>query len=186
MMLFIIGLIVFFGVHAVPNVARGQREALIAKLGEGPYKGLYALTALAGFIMMIIGWGSADASQIYATPAYFQHITYALMLIAIILLAAAYAPAGRIAAAAKHPMLAAVKIWAFAHLLVNGDVRSVLLFGAFLIFAVVARIAAKRRGAPVRAAGPWRNDVIAIAVGVAVYAGIALFLHQYIAGVALA
>ncbi len=185
MMLFIIGLIVFFGVHAVPVIARGRRQALIAKLGAGPYKGLYALAALAGFVLIVVGWRSADASQLYATPVYFRHINYALMLIALISLAAAYAPAGRIAAGVKHPMLAAVKIWAFAHLLVNGEVRSVLLFGAFLIFAVVARISAKKRDAPTRAAGPWRNDVIAIVVGVAAYAGIALFLHQYIAGVAL-
>jgi uncharacterized membrane protein len=185
MTLFIIGLIVFFGVHAVPVLARGRRQALVGKLGEGPYKGLYALAALTGFTLIIIGWRSADASQLYATPAYFRHITYALMLIALILLVAAYVPAGRIAAAVKHPMLAAVKIWAFAHLLVNGEVRSVLLFGAFLVFAVAARISAKRRGAPIRAAGPWRNDSIAIVVGLGLYAGIALYLHQYIAGVAL-
>jgi uncharacterized membrane protein len=185
MTLFIIGLIVFFGVHAVPTLARGWRDALIAKLGEGPYKGLYALASLAGFTLIIIGWRSADASQLYVTPAYFRHITYALMLIALILLVAAYVPAGRIAAAVKHPMLAAVKIWAFAHLLANGEVRSVLLFGAFLIFAVAARISAKKRAAPIRAAGPWRNDGVAIIVGVAAYAGIAAYLHQYIAGVAL-
>ncbi len=185
MTLFIIGLIVFFGVHAMPVVARGQRQALIAKLGEGPYKGFYALAALAGFVFIIIGWRSADASQLYVTPAYFRHITYALMLIALILLAAAYTPAGRIAAAAKHPMLTAVKIWAFAHLLVNGEVRSVLLFGAFLVFAVGARIAAKRRAAPIRAAGSMVNDGIAIAVGLAAYVGVAFFLHRYIAGVAL-
>ncbi|VAW06208.1 NnrU family protein, required for expression of nitric oxide and nitrite reductases (Nir and Nor) [hydrothermal vent metagenome] len=112
-------------------------------------------------------------------------MTYALMLIALILLVAAYVPAGRIAAAVKHPMLAAVKIWAFAHLLVNGEVRSVILFGAFLIFAVIARISAKRRGALTRAAGPWRNDGIAIVIGVAAYVGIVVYLHQYIAGVAL-
>ncbi len=185
MTLFIIGLIVFFGVHAMPVLARGRRQALIAKLGEGPYKGLYALAALAGFALIIVGWRSADASQLYATPAYFRHITYALMLIALILLVAAYVPAGRVAAAVKHPMLAAVKIWAFAHLLVNGEVRSVLLFGAFLVFAVAARISAKRRGAPIRVAGPWRNDGAAIVVGLAAYASIALYLHQYIAGVAL-
>jgi uncharacterized membrane protein len=185
MTLFILGLIIFFGVHAVPVLARGRRQALIAKLGEGAYKGLYALASLAGFTLIIVGWRSADASQLYVTPAYFRHITYALMLIALILLVAAYVPAGRIAAAVKHPMLAAVKIWAFAHLLVNGEVRSVILFGAFLIFAVIARISAKRRGAPTRAAGPWRNDVIAIVIGVAAYVGIVVYLHQYIAGVAL-
>jgi len=185
MTLFIVGLIGFLGIHAFAAFARDARQALIGKIGEGPYKGLYSLAALAGFILIIVGWRSADATVLYATPPYFRHVAYLLMLIALILIAAAYAPAGRIAAVVKHPMLAAIKVWALAHLLVNGEVRSVLLFGAFLVFAVADRIAVKRRNAPVRAAGPWRNDLIAIIVGAVAYAGIAFYLHRYIAGVAL-
>jgi uncharacterized membrane protein len=185
MAIFILGLIIFFAVHSFAAFFRKQRDALAASLGAMAFKGLYAVTALAGFALIILGWPKADATPLYVAPLYMRHVTFALMPIAIILLAAAYLPSGRIAAAVKHPMLAGVKIWAFAHLLVNGEVRSVLLFGAFLVFAVADRIAVKRRNVPVRAAGPARNDIIAIVTGLAVYALIAFYLHPYIAGVRL-
>lgn len=183
MTLFILGLIIFFATHVFTAAARGPRAALIARLGAMPYRGLYSLVSIAGFALIVIGWRSADASVLYATPYWTVHIVYLLMLISLILLAAAYLPKGKIAAAAKHPMLAGVKVWAFAHLLVNGEVRSVLLFGAFLAYAVFDRIAAKRRGAPVPASGPVANDAIAVAVGAAAWAAIFLWLHPYIAGV---
>ena len=102
--------------------------------------------------MIIVGWRNADASILYSTPAYFRHVTFLLMWPAFISLAAAYLPAGRIAATLKHPMLVSIKIWAFAHLLANGEARSVLLFGGFLAFAVIDRIAVKKRDEPVREA----------------------------------
>lgn len=185
MTIFILGLIVFFGAHFFTALMRPQREALIAKLGEKPFKGLYAAASLAGFVLIILGWPNADATLLYSPPYFLRHITFALMAISIILLVAAYTPTGRIAAAVKHPMLAGVKVWAFAHLLSNGEVRSVLLFGSFLAFAVIDRIAVKKRNAPTPAAGPVRNDIIAIVVGVIVYGVIAHFLHRYIAGVPL-
>ena len=185
MTLFLLGLIVFFGAHLFTAFARGPRAGLIAKLGAGPYKGLYSLVSLAGFILIIVGWRTADASILYATPAWTRHVTYILVLIAFIVLASAYVPAGKIAAAVKHPMLAGVKLWAFAHLLVNGEVRSVLLFGAFLAYAVIDRIAVKKRGEAGRAAGPVKNDIIAVAAGVLAFAAVALYGHRYIAGVAL-
>ncbi|MEK7265939.1 MAG: NnrU family protein [Pseudomonadota bacterium] len=182
---FILGLIIFFGSHLFTALARGARERLIAKLGAGAYKGLYSLVSLAGFALIVIGWRSADASVIYAPPAYLKHVTYLLVFLALVLLASAYLPAGKIAAAAKHPMLAGVKLWAFGHLLSNGEVRSLMLFGAFLAFAVIDRIALKRRNGPTRPAGPVRNDILAIAVGGGAFAAIYFFLHPYIAGVAL-
>lgn len=185
MLLFLLGLIIFFAVHFFTALARPARDRLAAQFGEMPYKGLYSLVSLAGFVLIVIGWRSADVSILYVTPGWMRHVAYLFMIPAFILLVAAYAPAGRIAAAVKHPMLAGVKLWAFAHLLVNGDVRSVILFGAFLVYAVIDRIAVKRRNAPVRAAGPFVNDVIAITVGLAAYAGVAFYGHQYIAGVAL-
>ncbi len=185
MALFLLGLAIFFATHFFTAFARGPREGLIAKLGENGYKGLYSIVSLAGFALIVIGWRTADPSVLYVPPAWTRHIAYLLMLFSFVLLTAAYAPAGRIAAAAKHPMLAGVKIWAFAHLLVNGEVRSVILFGSFLAYAVIDRIAAKRRGAATRAAGPVLNDVIAVVVGLAGYAAIFLYGHQYIAGVAL-
>ncbi len=185
MMILIAGLFVFFAAHYFSAVARRARDGLVRRMGEGPYKGAFSLVSLAGFALIILGWRSADASLVYSPPAFLRHATLALMPFATILIVAAYAPAGRIAAAVKHPMLAAVKIWAFAHLLSNGEVRSVLLFGAFLAFAVIDRIALKRRGAPTPAPGPVRNDVIAVIAGVAIYAVIYLWAHRWIAGVPL-
>ena len=185
MTLFLLGLIVFFGAHLFTSIAREARAGLISKLGAGPYKGLYSLVTLAGFILIIVGWRSADAGVMYTPPDALRHVTYLLVPIAFILLAAAYLPAGKIAAVTKHPMLAGVKIWAFAHLLSNGEVRSVILFGSFLAYAVIARIAAKRRDAPVRAAGPVMNDLIAVIVGMAAAAIVALYAHRYVGGVAL-
>lgn len=185
MTLFLLGLAIFFGAHLFTAFARDARAGLIARLGEGPYKGLYSLVSIAGFALIVMGWSGAGAGLLYAPPPWMRHVAYGLNLIAFILLAAAYLPAGKIAAAVKHPMLAGVKIWALAHLLVNGEVRSVILFGAFLAYAVADRIAVKRRGAPVRAAGPARNDLIAVIAGAVFYAFVALFAHRYIAGVAL-
>ncbi len=185
MSLYLIGLFVFFAAHFAIAIARPLRQRIIDKIGEGPYKGLYALTSAVGLALIIFGWPKADVSLIYAAPAWGRHVAFLLMWIALILLVSAYAPAGRIAAAVKHPMLAGVKIWAFAHLLANGEVRSVLLFGLFLAFGVVDRISVKKRGAPTRPAGGAMNDVIAIGVGTGVYLAILFVLHPYIAGVAL-
>ena len=185
MTLFLLGIVIFFGAHLFTAFARGPRAAMIAAVGEMPYKGLYSLVSIAGFVLLVMGWKTADASILYATPAWTRHITYLLVLIAFILMAAAYLPAGKIAAAAKHPMLASVKLWAFAHLLVNGEVRSVILFGAFLAYAVIDRIAVKKRGQSGRAAGAVTNDVIAIVVGGGAYAAVLFWAHRYIAGVPL-
>lgn len=185
MMILIAGLVVFFAAHFFTAIARGARDGLVRRMGEGPYKGAFALVSLAGFALIILGWRSADASLVYTPPAFLRHATLALMPFATILIVAAFAPAGRIASAAKHPMLVAVKIWAFAHLLSNGEVRSVLLFGAFLAFAVIDRIALKKRKAPTPVPGPIRNDIIAVVAGLAVYAAIYLWAHRWIAGVPL-
>ena len=185
MAMFIGGLVLFFGTHYFTTFARGPRAALIGRLGEMPYKGLYALISLAGFILIVLGWSGADATVLYTTPLWLRPVTHGLMLVALVLIVAAYLPAGKVAAGVKHPMLAAVKIWAFAHLLVNGEVRSILLFGAFLAYAVIDRIAVKKRGDNGRPAGPARNDLVALIVGTAVYAAIFFYLHRYIAGVAL-
>ncbi|GAB4526659.1 MAG: NnrU family protein [Amphiplicatus sp.] len=186
MTIYLLGFIVFFAPHLFTAFARGARARLIERLGEGAYKGLYSLVSAAGLGLIVWGWRGADATAFYVAPYWLVHVAYLLMLIALTLLAAAYLPKGRLAAAAKHPMLAAVKLWAFAHLLVNGDLRSLILFGAFLAYAVVDRIAVKRRGAPTPAAGPWRNDALALLVGAGAWAAIYFWLHRYIAGVALA
>ncbi|MEL7485898.1 MAG: NnrU family protein [Pseudomonadota bacterium] len=185
MTIFLAGLALFLGSHFFSALARGPRAALVARLGEGGYKGVYSLASLAGFVLIYMGWPDASRAVIYAPPYWLRHVAYLLVLIAFIFTAAAYVPAGRIAAAVKHPMLAGVKVWAFAHLLSNGDLRSVILFGGVLAFAVVDRIAVKRRDAPTPKAGPVTNDAIAVVVGLAGYAVTLLYLHPYIAGVAL-
>ncbi len=185
MPLFILGLIIFFGTHLYTALARGSREGLVKRVGAGPYQGIYSLASVGGIALIVIGWPGADATVLYSPPAWTRHIASLLMLVALILLAAAYTPKGKIAAAVKHPMITGVKAWAFAHLLVNGDVRSVLLFGAFLAYGVIDRIALKRRGDNGPAPGPAANDLIPIAVGIAAWLAIYFFLHPYIAGVAL-
>lgn len=185
MLLFVSGLVLFLGTHFFTAFARSTREQAVGSLSENGYKGLYSVIALIGFVLIIVGWPNASVASIYSPPYFLRHVTYLLMLPAVILLVSAYAPAGRIAAMTKHPMITGVKIWAFAHLLSNGDLRSVLLFGGFLVFAVFDRIAVKRRNAPTRKAGPVMNDIIVIVVGLAGYAAILFYLHPYIAGVPL-
>lgn len=185
MTLFILGLVVFFAPHLATALLRGPRQRLVNALGAGPYKGLYSVVSAIGLVLIILGWPDADRTALYDPPSVMRYATQALMLGAFVLLAAAYLPRGKLAAAAKHPMLAAVKLWAFGHLLANGEMRSVILFGAFLAYGVIDRIAVKRRGAPVPARGPVANDAIAVVVGVAIWAAVYFWLHPFIAGVAL-
>jgi uncharacterized membrane protein len=185
MTFFLLGLFVFFAPHLATAFARRWRENAIKKYGVRRYKGVYSLVSALGFIMLVYGWRFADATLLYAPPSYMRYATQAFMLIALISLAAAYLPKGKIAGALKHPMLAAVKLWAFGHLLANGEARSVILFGAFLAYAVIDRVAAKKRGDPGASAGSARNDVLVVAVGVALWAAIYFVLHPYIAGVSL-
>jgi uncharacterized membrane protein len=153
---------------------------MVAKLGRGPWQGLYSLVAIGGFVLMLWGYGLArqDPTILYSPPMWLRHVNALLMLPVFPLLLAAYLP-GRIKTATKHPMLAATKIWAFAHLLVNGALGDVLLFGGFLVWAVADRISLKRR--PVRAvpgAPPSKiNDVIAIALGLILYVAFVKWLH---------
>lgn len=183
MTLFILGLIVFFLPHLFTAFARGAREGLVRRMGEGGYKGAYSVLSALGLALIIIGWPQAGTRVLYVTNFAMVHVAMGLMVLAFICLAAAYLPAGRIAGALKHPMLVGVKLWSFAHLLVNGDVRSVLLFGSFLAYAVIDRIAVKRRGASVRAAGPLINDLWPVLVGSAAFAAVLLYLHPHFAGV---
>jgi len=188
MTLLIVGLILFLGVHTLTTL-RGPRAALIERLGEGGYKGLYSVIAAIGLVLIIWGFGryrAADDIQIWSPPAALRPVTFVLMWFAFIALAATYSPAGRIKGLLRHPMLVAVKAWALAHLLANGDLGALLLFGAFLAWAVYDRIAVKRRGDPgARSMGLTRGD--AIAVGIGTVAFIAMFwLHPLLFGLPIA
>lgn len=175
------GLIVFFGTHLFTAFRKRDGSGLADRMGRGPYMGLYSALTLIGFVAMV--WGFAylkPGAPLYYPPLWLRHVTLALMLPAMILLVAAYMrPVGFIKKAAKHPMLLAVKTWAFAHLLSNGEFYTVILFGSFLAFGVVDRIAVNRRG-DVGAANAKPNvlgDLLSISVGLAVYLLFVYDLH---------
>jgi len=189
MTLLIAGLVLFLGIHSVVIVAPSVRANAIRRMGEGPWKGLYSLLSLSGFVLVCYGFGVARQTPVvlYSPPAWLRHVTMLLMLPVFPLLFAAYLP-GRIKTAAKHPMLAAVKLWAFAHLLANGRMADVLLFGGFLVWAVADRISMKRRTVPqvVPGAPPGRwNDAIAVVLGLIVYALFLVWAHARLIGVPL-
>ncbi len=187
MTLLILGLVIFFGVHSIAIFAPAFRDAARGRLGENGWKGVYSVVSLAGFVLLCYGFGLArhTATILYVAPPWLRTLALVLMLPVFPLLLAAYLP-GRIKTAAKHPMLAAVKFWALAHLLANGSLADILLFGGFLAWAVADRIALKRRAAAPRAAAaarPW-NDAIAIVLGLGIYALFVLWAHQRLFGVA--
>ncbi len=183
----IIGLILFLGAHTLTS-QRELRASLIGAIGEGPYKGLYSLASLAGIVLIAWGFSTYRATgwvDLWTPPRAMKHITIALMLPAIILVVASYLR-GKIYLAVKHPMLAGVKLWAFAHLLANGDLGSVILFGTVLAWAVYDRISLKRRtdtGAPPIPVGGLLNDALAVVVGVVLYLGLGFVFHPVVIGV---
>lgn len=188
MTLLIAGLVVFLGIHSLSIVAPAWRDARAAQLGEMPWKGLYSLVSLLGFVLIVVGFGQARLAPVvlYTPPAALRHLALLLMLPVFVLLLAAYLP-GRIKAAVGHPMLAAVKLWAAAHLLANGTLAEVLLFGGFLVWAVADRISMKHRPQRVIPGAPPRpvNDAIALVGGLVLYALFVLWGHRALIGVPL-
>ncbi len=186
----IVGLVLFLGVHSVSIVAPMARDRWAGALGENGWKGLYSVLSLAGLVLIVMGYGAAREAPVilYTPPAGLRHLAALLMLPVFILLLAAYLP-GRIQRAARHPMLAAVKFWALAHLLANGSLADVLLFGGFLAWAVADRISVKRRaaaglrvGPPLKLSGPDR-DLWAVIGGLLVYGVFAGWAHGALFGV---
>jgi uncharacterized membrane protein len=187
LLVMILGLALFFAVHTL-TTQRELRAGFVASMGEGGYKIFFSLVSLAG--LALIGWGFSHYRatgwiDLWSPPTAFKHVTVALMLPAVILVVASYVR-GRIYTALKHPMLAGVKLWAAAHLLANGDLGSIILFGSFLAWAVFDRISLKRRpdsGAPPIPVGGPTNDLIAVAVGVIAYLALAFAFHPVVIGV---
>jgi uncharacterized membrane protein len=183
----ILGLVLFLGAHTF-TTRRDLRGNLIAAMGEGGYKIGYALVSLAGLALIVWGFAhyrAAGLLPVWTPPTFLKHLNTALMLPAVILLVAAYLR-GRIYMAVKHPMLAGVKLWAFGHLLANGDLGGIILFGSFLAWAVYDRISLKTRadaGGPPIPVGGATNDLIAVAVGVVVYLALAFAFHPVVIGV---
>lgn len=191
MLLLILGLVIFFAVHIVPTVP-DLRQGLVHRFGEGAFKAAFSVVSLAGFALIVYGYHKLQINPgknvvLWDPPTWTRHLAMLLMLPALILLVASQIPS-RIRTAAKHPMLAAIKIWALAHLLANGDLASLLLFGGFLAFAVYDRISVKRRAYAGRlgaAEGGPLNDLIVVVLGVALYALIIVWGHGALIGVPL-
>jgi uncharacterized membrane protein len=183
----ILGLVLFFAPHTL-TTQRNLRGRFVALLGEGGYKIGYALVSLAGLALIVWGFGHYRATgwiPIWSPPKSLKYLNSALMLPATILVAASYLR-GRIYATLKHPMLAGIKLWAFGHLLANGDLGGIILFGSFLAWAVFDRISLKHRadaGGPPIPVGGTTNDLIAVAVGVTAYLALAFAFHPVVIGI---
>jgi uncharacterized membrane protein len=182
----IIGLVIFLGAHVFVT-RRGERAALIARLGAWPYRGLFSLVSIVGLGLLVYGFAQYRASgliPVWNPPLWTRHIVIALMWPASILIAAAYIP-GNIKKAVKHPLLVAVKTWAFAHLCANGDLGGIILFGSVLAWAVYDRISLKYRSDPSGLQIPYggtKNDIIAIIVGTIIYLALGLVFHPVVVG----
>jgi len=187
MTLLLAGLIIFFAAHLYSAFrSRSPGQDIKERLGEKPYMGLYSLVSLVGFVLIIIGYGAMRPSSVlYTAPEWGRMLNLTLMPFVLIIFVSSQMPAGYVKKFFKHPMLVSVKLWAILHLLSNGELNSVLLFGAFLVYATIDRIAVKRRadmGAAV-AVPTVKWDIIALIVGIGVYIAFVLGLHTILIGV---
>ena len=188
MALFLLGIIVFFGAHSVRIVADGWRTQQIARHGERLWKGLHSLASLVGIVML--GWGYSLTRkapvELWNPPAWTRPITSALVLVAFVLFAAAYVRGNRIKAKVGQPFSAGVKTWAFAHLLSNGTLGDVLLFGVFLVWGIFAFVVAQKRdraAGVVYPVGPVSSDVKTVVAGVVAWVVFGFWLHGPLIGV---
>ncbi len=188
----VIGLVLFLGGHAF-TMHRVARARLIARIGEGPYKGLYSLVSLLGLVLIIRGYGvyrSAGLIPVWYPPAFLRHITFLLVLIAFILIAATYPPS-HIKRWVRHPMITGVILWSLGHLLVRGDLGSILMFGGFLLWGILARVSmgARASGKAQGAAAPpearWQTDIAVVALGIVAYIAFVIWGHPWLIGVPL-
>ena len=180
----VIGLLLFLGVHSIRIVAPRWREERIARMGERGWKGLYALASLVGFVLLVWGYGQARQQPVvlWETPPLLRHLAPPLVLVAFVLVAAGQLPGNAIQAKLQHPMLLGTKVWAFAHLLANNTLADVLLFGGFLLWAVLDYRSARRRGRVEVVVRPGRT-ALAVVLGVALWAFFAFWAHQAWIGV---
>jgi len=180
MSMLVLGLVLFFLPHSVSIFNETWRNQLVERIGEWPWKGIYSLVAIAGFFLIVLGYGEArqNPTILYIPPIWLRHVAMVLLIPVFVLFIAAYMP-GRIKTATKHPILLATKLWAFAHLMTNGMLADVILFGSFLIWAVADRISMKHRTARIIPGAPAgkANDVIVVVVGLGLYVAFVLWLH---------
>ena len=188
MAMLILGLVLFLGVHSLRIVADGWRTATMARVGEGAWKGAYALLSVVGFVLIVWGFSLARQQpvQLWMPPRGMRHLASLLTLIAFVLLAATYVPRNAIKARLHHPMVLAVKVWALAHLLSNGNLAHMILFGTFLVWAALSFRAARARdraAGTVYAPGTTAGTATAVAVGVAGWALFAFWAHGALIGI---
>jgi uncharacterized membrane protein len=182
--------VLFLGVHSTRIVAEGWRSAMLAKVGELPWKGVYSVISIAGFVLLIWGYGLARQNPVVLwspLPVGVRHMASLLTLVAFIFLVAAYVPGNQIKSKLHHPMVLGVKLWAFAHLLSNNTLADVVLFGAFLVWAVLSFRAARKRddaAGTVYVAGKASRTAIAVVVGAVAWAVFAFWLHRAWIGIA--
>jgi uncharacterized membrane protein len=186
--LLILGLVIFLGVHSTRIVADGWRTAMMARMGALPWKALYALLSIAGFVLIVWGFDLARQQpvQLWMPPRGMRHLASLLTLISFVLVAAAYVPRNAIKARLHHPMVLGVKVWALAHLLANGNIAHVVLFGSFLVWAALSFRAARARdraAGTVYPAGTASGTGITVVAGVAVWALFAFWAHGYLIGI---
>lgn len=188
MTLLILGLVLFLGIHSMRIFADGWRSAQIQRLGPSAWKGLYTVISLAGFALLVWGYGLARTEPVilWTPPTGLRHLASLLTVLAFVLLAAVYVPGTRIKRAVGHPMVAGTKAWALAHLLANGNLADVLLFGGFLAWSVLLFVASRRRdrqAGTVYSVGPVSRDAIALGVGLGAWAVFAFWAHAWLIGV---
>ena len=189
MAVLILGLLLFLGVHSTRIVSDEWRSAMVARLGLKRWKGIHSLISIAGFVLLVWGYGRARpaAVSLWVPPAWAAHLAALLTFPAFVLLAATYVPRNQIQAALHHPMVLGVQLWALAHLLANGTQVDVLLFGAFLVWAFLSLLAARRRDrveGRTYPAGRPAMTLAAVAAGTALWAAFALWAHEARIGVA--
>lgn len=187
MLWLILGLVLFLGVHSVRIVAPGWRTGVVARIGEGPWKGLYSLLSILGFVLIVWGYGQARAAGtalVWVPPVGLRHAASLLTLVAFVLLVATYVPRNHIRRAVGHPMVVGVALWSVAHLLSNGWLHAIVLFGAFLLWSLLDWASAARRGAVATAPASPAMTVLTVVLGVAAWLAFALWLHRVLIGVA--
>lgn len=190
MTVLLLGIILFMAAHSVRIVADGWRAAQIARIGLGPWKGIYSLISVVGLVLIVWGYGATrGGAELWQAPTWLRPVSSLLMLVSFILIAAAYIPRNRIQTAVGHPMTAGVKVWAVAHLMTNTRTGDLVLFGVLLVWAVLVFRAARRRDRASgrrEAPGSWPMAMVAIVAGAAAWAVFARVLHPMLIGVSVA
>ena len=182
MVLLVLGILLFAGVHFVPSLAPGLKASWLARLGENGYKGTFSVLLLASFALIITGWRSAQPEFLYTPSPALRHPAMGLLLIAFLLMVVS-SRSSRLSLMIRHPQLSGVTLWGIAHLLLNGDSRSLVLFGGMAVWAVLEMIAINRRdGAWVKGVAPsWGTELVNLIIAVVVV-GVVVYIHPWLSG----